>query len=134
MNMIRRILITAAFLLFAVAGFAQSDIAGTWQAMGVPNGPWIIELQVSGAKVTGSVREGAAGQPVPIYFGSIEGNTVVFKANSPDGDRIITFKGKITSREIGFARAVETRPGGVRGDTGVFGANAVLYFAARRPQ
>ena len=134
MNIIRRILITAAFLFIAVDGFSQSDIAGTWQAANVANGPWIIELQVNGAKVTGSVRQGTAGEPVPIYFGSIEGNTVRFKANSPDGDRIITFTGKITRAEIGFARAVEVRPGGVRGDTGVFGGNAVVSFLARRPQ
>jgi hypothetical protein len=70
--------------------------------------------------------------PIPIYFGSIEGNAVTFRANSPDGDRIITFSGKITRAEIGFARLVEVRPGGVRGDTGIFGGNAVLNFSARR--
>ena len=131
--MIQRILITAAFLLVALEGFAQNDIAGRWQTNGVPNAPWVIELQLNGAKVTGTVRQGATGEPVPIYFGSIEGNTVSFKVNSPDGDRIITFTGKITRAEIGFSRQVEVRPGGVRGDTGVFGGNAVSYFSARRP-
>ena len=103
--------------------------------MGVPSGPWVIELQVNGTTVTGNVRQGGAtGEPVPIYFGSIEGNTVKFKANSPDGDRIITFTGKITTAEIGFARAVEVRPGGTRGDTGIFGGNAVNFFVSRRAQ
>ena len=94
----------------------------------------LIDLQVNGSKVTGSVRQGGAdGEPVPIYFGTIEGNTVSFKANSPDGDRIVTFTGKITRIEIGFSRQVEVRPGGTRGDTGILGGNAVSYFSARRP-
>jgi hypothetical protein len=133
--MIQRILITAALLFVALESFAQTDIAGRWQTAGVPNGPWVIDLQINGARVTGTVRQGGAtGEPVPIYFGSIEGNTVSFKTNSPDGDRIITFTGKITPIEIGFARQVEVRPGGVRGDTGIFGGNAVTYFSARRVQ
>lgn len=132
--MIRSIFLSA-ILFAALQGSAPVDITGRWQTMGVPNGPWVIDLQVNGSKVTGTVRQGGAtGEPVPIYFGSLEGNTVAFKVTSPDGDRIITFKGTITRAEIGFARAVEVRPGGVRGDTGIFGGNAVLYFAARRAQ
>jgi hypothetical protein len=133
--MIRRILIiTAALLFLTLEGLAQTDIAGRWQTTGVPNGPWVIDLQVNGSKVTGSVRQGGAnGEPVPIYFGTIEGNTVSFKANSPDGDRIVTFTGKITRIEIGFSRQVEVRSGGTRGDTGILGGNAVSYFSARRP-
>lgn len=135
MNMIRRTLVIAALLFSSLEALGQSNIAGRWQTMGVPSGPWVIELQVSGSTVTGNVRQGGAtGEPVSIYFGSIEGNTVKFKANSPDGDRIITFTGKITTAEIGFARAVEIRPGGTRGDTGIFGGNAVNFFAARRAQ
>jgi hypothetical protein len=129
----RRIFVTAALLFIALQASGQTNIAGRWQTMGVPNGPWVIDLQVSGTQVTGTVRQGGpTSEPVPIYFGSIEGNAVRFKANSPDGDRVITFTGKITSVEIGFARAVEVRPGGVRGDTGIFGGNAVSYFSARR--
>jgi hypothetical protein len=134
MTATRRIFVIATtLLLIALHAFGQTNIAGRWQTMGVPNGPWVIDFQVNGAQVTGTVRQGGpTGEPVPIYFGSIEGNSVRFKANSPDGDRIITFTGKITSAEIGFARAVEVRPGGTRGDTGIFGGNAVSYFAARR--
>jgi hypothetical protein len=110
----------------------QADISGRWQTTTVANGPWIIELQVNGNKVAGSIRQGADGTPVPIYFGSVEGNAITFKVTSPDGDRIITFNGKITRTEIGFGRQVEVRPGGARGDTGIFGGNAVLNFSARR--
>jgi hypothetical protein len=125
-------MISKILTVTAVLFMAQADIAGRWQTTGVPNGPWILELQVSGNKVTGSVREGADGMAVPIYFGSIEGNALTFKVTSPDGDRIITFNGKITRAEIGFGRQVEVRPGGVRGNTGIFGGNAVSNFSARR--
>jgi len=122
-----------AMLLMALQAGAQTGISGRYQATGVPNAPWIMELQAIGNKVTGNVRQGGVGgEPVPIYFGSVEGNTVTFKVNSPDGDRIITFSGKVTRAEIGFARLVEIRPGGVRGDTGILGGNAVLNFSARR--
>jgi len=124
---IRNILAATAVLILV-----QADISGRWQTTGVPNGPWIIELQVNGNKVSGNVRQGAEGMPVPIYFGSVEGNAITFKVTSPDGDRIITFNGKITRAEIGFGRQVAVRPGGARGDTGIFGGNAVLNFSARR--
>lgn len=130
--MIKRIFLAAALLLIALEAGAQTDISGRWQTTGVPNGPWIIDLQVNGNKVTGSVRETANGVPVPIYFGSIEGNALTFKVTSPDGDRIITFNGKITPAEIGFGRQVELRPGGDRGNTGIFGGNAVSNFSARK--
>jgi hypothetical protein len=126
-------MIAIGLLLILLQTGAPSDISGRWQTTGVPNGPWIIELQASGSKITGNVRQGgASGEPVPIYFGSLDGNQVTFKVNSPDGDRIITFSGKITRAEIGFARLVELRPGGVRGDAGLLGGNAVSYFAARK--
>jgi hypothetical protein len=131
--MILRLFFVTAILLIALQAGAQTDISGKYQTTGVPNGPWIFELQANGNKLTGSIRQGgAAGEAFPIYFGSIEGNSIVFKVNSPDGDRIITFNGKITRAEIGFNRQVEVRPGGVRGDTGVLGGNAVLNFSAKR--
>jgi hypothetical protein len=126
-------MIAIVWLLFTLQTASPTDISGRWQATGVPNGPWILELETQGNRVSGNVRQGGpTGDPFPIYFGSIDGNQVTFKVNSPDGDRIITFSGKITRAEIGFARLVELRPGGVRGDTGILGGNAVSYFAARK--
>jgi hypothetical protein len=113
---------------------AQTNIAGKWQATTTPGTTWVFDLQVEGNKVTGTVSQtGDKTESAPIYFGSIEGNTVSFKVTSPDGDRIITFVGKITPVDIGFERLVEVRPGGSRGDTSVFGGNALLNISARRP-
>jgi hypothetical protein len=111
----------------------QADIAGKWQATTTPGTTWVFDLAVDGNKVTGTVSQtGEKTESAPIYFGSIEGNTLTFKVNSPDGDRIITFIGKITSADIGLARLVEVRPGGSRGDTGVFGGNGLSNISVRR--
>jgi hypothetical protein len=115
---------------------AQTDISGKWQyANGSgPGTTWAFDFQVSGNKVTGTVSQtGAKQESAPIFFGSIEGNSISFKVTSPDGDRIITFIGKITLSDIGFQRLVEVRPGGSRGDTSIFGDKALLNFSATRP-
>ena len=121
-------------LVLTLQAEAQTGIAGKWQAMAAPGTTWVFDLLVEGNKVTGTVSQtGGKEESAPIYFGSIDGNAVTFKVTSPDGDRIITFVGKITSADIGFARLVEVRPGGSRGDNGVFGGNALLNISVRRP-
>ena len=95
---------------------------------------WILELQVQGNKVTGTVSQtGDKAESAPIYFGGIEGNALTFKVNSPDGDRVITFVGKITTNEMGIERRIEIRPGGARGDTGILGGNGLSNVIMRRP-
>src|SRR3954470_10006912 len=133
--MIRRLLAVPFLLALAIQVSAQTDISGKWQyANGSgPGTTWIFDLQVNGSKVTGTVSQtGTKEESAPIYFGSIDGNTVSFKVTSPDGDRIITFVGKITPVDIGFQRLVEVRPGGSRGDTSIFGDKALLNFSATR--
>ena len=121
-------------LVLALQADAQTGIAGKWEATTTPGTTWVFDLQVEGNKVTGTVSQtGEKVESAPIYFGSLDGNTVTFKVTSPDGDRIITFVGKVTPADIGFQRLVEVRPGGSRGDTGVFGGNALLNISARRP-
>jgi hypothetical protein len=128
------LLVPLMLVLAALQAGAQTSIAGKWQAAAAPGTTWVFDLVVEGNKVSGTVSQtGGKEESAPIYFGSIDGNTVTFKVTSPDGDRIITFVGKITSADIGFARLVEVRPGGSRGDNGVFGANALLNISVRRP-
>jgi hypothetical protein len=121
-------------LVLAAQAGAQTNIGGKWQVAASATMTWVFDLQVEGNKVTGMVSQtGGKAESAPIYFGSLEGNTVSFKVTSPDGDRVITFVGKITPVDIGFARLVEVRPGGSLGDTGVFGGNALLNISVRRP-
>ena len=107
---------------------------GTWQARDIANGPWVLQLKSGGNTLTGSVRQGDAtkGSVVQIMEGRIEGNTIFFKAKSPDGDRTITFRGRLNANEISFYRQVDIRPGGRRGDDGVFGGAAPLQFVMQR--
>src|SRR6185295_17545445 len=109
---LRLMLFLPLMLALQVSAQTAPDISGTWQATDAPGTTWVFELKVDGNKVTGTVSQtGAKTESAPIYFGSIEGNTLTFKANSSDGDRIITFIGKITSANIGLQKLVEVRPG-----------------------
>jgi hypothetical protein len=127
-------LLLLLLLAQAPAAPAPTGPAGRWQAMAGPGMTWVVELQIDGNKVTGTVSQtGDKAESAPIYFGSLEGNQLTFKVNSPDGDRIITFAGKVTSASIGFTRLVEVRPGGSRGDTGILGANGLSSLIMNRP-
>ena len=125
---------TVGWLLLALApALAQTpDATGTWVKESAPFGPWTIELQQSGSKLTGSLRQ-AGGLPGPsaIYDGSITGDTLTFKCDSPDGARAITFTGKIAGDEITFERSTRVIRDVLSGN-GLFGATAEARFTVRR--
>ena len=123
----------AAVLCVSLLAQAPANSAtGLWQASDASAGPWSIELTQNGTTLTGTVRQaGAQGGPVTISDGSVAGNTLTFKAVSPDGARTITFTGALKGDEIEFKRSVEVRNNNV-GGTGVFGGRAVTEFTARR--
>lgn len=102
--------------------------AGTWE---IDETPWAIILEVSGSTLTGTVKAGV--QEFEIYDGRVEGNTVTFKAKSLDGDRTVTFVGKIDGDVVAFTRQVEVREGGVQGGAALMGGtNGPAEFVARR--
>jgi len=116
---------------------------GTWKAQDVAYAPWTLNLRVEGNTLKGTVSQGrynpARGrmtsftEPVEIYDGTIHGNTISFKCNSPrGGDRTITFIGEIHGDEITFTRDVQVRPGGDPGEDGIYGASGASHFTARR--
>jgi hypothetical protein len=109
------------FLAVLVTTFGQDQITGTWKADDVAFAPWTFNLKAEGAKVTGTVSQGGSAGSIttsltdltPIYDGTIEGNNVSFKCDSPDGGvRTITFAGTIEGDTISFTRAVKVQPGG----------------------
>jgi Domain of unknown function (DUF3471)/WD40-like Beta Propeller Repeat len=122
-------------LLFLFAALvpthAQSTLTGTWQTEVPSGGLWTVELRLDGDNLTGTVGMGV-GDPVEIYEGKIEGNTVVFKCTSPDGDRTITFTGKVNGGEIAFTRDVQVHAGGNPLGNGIFGGSTVRQFTAKR--
>ncbi|HEX4997289.1 MAG TPA: tetratricopeptide repeat protein [Terriglobia bacterium] len=84
-------------------------ITGRWQVTDVPNGPWIFDLEANGTSLSGSILQPVS---VPIYDGMIDGNILMFKVKSPDGDRTIMFTGHVDEAGISFWRDVQTREGG----------------------
>jgi hypothetical protein len=124
--------LAVAFCASLLGQSPATPATGMWQASDVTSGPWSIELTQNGTTLTGSVRQaGAQGGPVTISDGSVAGNTLTFKAVSPDGARTITFTGTLKSDEIEFKRSVEVRNNSV-GGAGIFGGRAVAEFTAKR--
>jgi pimeloyl-ACP methyl ester carboxylesterase len=131
-------------LLLAVSSpsLAQIGPTGTWRAQGVGPQPWTLVLRASGSKLTGAVSS-CASISVDIYDGTVNGNTVTFKCQSLDADRIISFRGVIRGDEIEFTWTKQVRDGGsfnppegseAAPAKGSFGASTPERFIAKRVQ
>jgi hypothetical protein len=117
----------------APAAAAPTGAAGRWQVTDVPNGPWLFEFAGDSVSLTGTIRQsGAQNTPVSIAAGKIAGTTILFKILTPDGERIITFRGRVSGNEISLVRQIEVLPGGSRGGNDLYGAGASLQFVAKR--
>jgi len=113
-----------------LAVLAQAGFAGTWRAEGQPSMPWTFALSVDRSTVTGTAT--MPGTAVAIFDGRTDGRTVIFKAKSADGDRIVTFTGTWEGEALSFARDVQVRAGGSPGGNGLLGTLAPQRFIARR--
>ena len=129
-------------LFFGVVAscIGQDGITGTWKAEEVAFAPWTFTLKAEGAKVTGTVSQGGSSGTTTttltgataIYNGTIEGNKVSFKCDSPDGGRTIAFSGVMASNVIAFTREVKVQPGAFPGMNGIYGASGASHFRAKR--
>jgi peptidoglycan hydrolase-like protein with peptidoglycan-binding domain len=120
---------------------AESGVTGVWTAYDVGFPSWTLTLKSDGAKLSGTVRQGAHDSsgysttltmPAAIYDGEINGNKITFKCQDPGHDRTITFTGIVNGDDITFTRTVLVRPGGDPGRNGIFGAAGAARFAAQR--
>jgi len=124
---------------------AGQSVAGVWKVHDVGYAPWTLKFQVDGDVVQGTVQQTrrlhilpfippSPFEPAKIYDGSIAGDTISFKCDSPDhhGDRTISFTGVIQGNQITFTRKVTVKPGGFRGENGIFGALGASHFTAIR--
>jgi hypothetical protein len=120
--------------------YAQSGVRGTWQAVGLGPQPWTVVLRAEEGKLTGSVSS-CASISVDIFDGTIAGNTITFKCQSLDGDRIISFRGVVNGDEIAFTWAKQVRDGSIavppEGSEatpakGTFGSSTPSRFIAKR--
>jgi uncharacterized protein (TIGR03435 family) len=113
---------------------AQDSLGGKWrtQAPSATSGLDIVDmdLKVDAGKVTGSLtRTDPPGQsPVKIENGTATVDTITFAVKSPDGERTITFTGKLKGREIEFTREAK----GTGGGTGFYGLEGPKTLTARR--
>lgn len=73
-----------------------------------------LVLRAEGAQLTGAVNTCSSipFSPSEIFDGRIEGQTIRFKCRSADGDRTVTFTGRINGDEILFSWQLQVRDGG----------------------
>jgi hypothetical protein len=120
----------AASLLFALATSveAQTGITGTWVTYNFGGNPNLIDLQVNGATVTGTISRN--NEVNRIYDGSIAGSTVTFKVGTPGvSPRVITYTGRLNGDQMSFTRTVQVR---VAGGAGIYGSGGPMEFSATR--
>jgi hypothetical protein len=112
---------------------AAGPATGTWQVtIGVVYAPWTFDLTQTGTALSGTVRQqGGLRGPAAIRDGTVEGNTLLFKVDSPSGGRIITFTGTIAGDSMDLRRSVEDPVGQLSG-AGVFGVRGATQLTAHR--
>jgi hypothetical protein len=110
-----------------LAQVPPAGVAGTWE---VEDTPFSIVLDVKDGAVSRQLVQNA--NKTAIAEGTVSGDTVTFRATSPDGARTVTFVGKLTGDEMLFTREVEMREGAPLGGAGLMGANGPTEFRARR--
>ena len=118
------------FFNIANADAKPTALAGTWGAVYPTESVVRFELRADGNTLTGSYV--ARGTQFEIYGGSIGSDTISFKIKSPDGERTISFVGKLNGDKISFQRVVEVRPGGRPGGAFIWGSGGPKSFSAAR--
>ena len=116
-------------LTFAIA--PTGPFAGQWEG-NFPEAPvaYRFDLKINGSDVSGTLAAGV--QQVAIFDGRIDGDAIAFKLKSPDGDRTISFAGKLSGNAIRFTRSVEVRPAGNPGGAALYGATGARTFVVKR--
>jgi pimeloyl-ACP methyl ester carboxylesterase len=114
---------------------ALTPFAGKWDAP-FPNAPrpFNFSLTIASGKVTGTITAGGGALSVPVFEGTADQSTLMFKVNSPGGGRVITFTGAIDGNTISFQRDVLVPPGGETGGNALWGTAGPRTFTARRGQ
>jgi hypothetical protein len=125
----RAILVFTLLLALARVAYSQGGFAGTWTTTDFNNQHPIIEFRVDGTKLTGTIS--IAQGVFNVNEGTVNGDTVTFKATVFNGARINTFTGKIKGDTIEFTRSVKVRDEISNAATGIFGAKGPMQFTAK---
>ncbi|HEX5108174.1 MAG TPA: alpha/beta hydrolase [Vicinamibacterales bacterium] len=122
-------------LFFAIGSTdsALTPFAGTWDAA-FPNAPrpFTFSLTIANGRVSGSVTAGGGALNLPVVEGAADQRTLMFKVNSPDGGRVITFTGSVDGDTISFQRDVLLPPGADPGGNALWGTTGPRTFTAQR--
>lgn len=130
----------ALALMMACSAFAQTSVTGTWKADDVAFAPWTFVFKSAGSQLAGAVSQGGSSgtmttsltAPQAIYDGTVQGDRIRFRVDSPDGVRTVSFTGVVSGDRIAFERKVEVQAGGSPGMNGIFGASGAASFTAKR--
>jgi hypothetical protein len=137
-------LVCALTLLFPAFAIAPLEISGTWKAVDVHFSPWIFKFHAEGGKLTGTVQQASfdpptgvsttLSKPTEIYMGTITGDTIFFKVDSPGKheQRTVTFTGSVEGDKIFFQRTPKVFREGDPGLNGIYGINGARQFTAVR--
>ena len=109
-------------------------LSGAWRAVSPASGaPWTAVLRVEGRHVIGAVSSCASIGPLEIHDGHVDGNAFSFKCATRDGDRTLTFKGRLTEGAIEFVWDKRVREGGnAWASDPMFGDSSPRTFKATR--
>jgi hypothetical protein len=74
---------------------AQGGIAGSWRSKAAV--PVTLVLRTNGSSLTGVIDRCASTQiaPTELSDGRVDGNVITFRCTSPDGDRTVSFTGRL---------------------------------------
>jgi pimeloyl-ACP methyl ester carboxylesterase len=124
-----RLMLPTLVLNISAGSGSLAAWSGRWEAE-VPNAaPLVIfDLAADSSTVRGTLRP----QEIEVFGGSLADDTIRFSVRSADGPRTITFAGVRRGDVIEFTRAVEVPPGADGGGRGIFGADGVKSFTAKR--
>jgi alcohol dehydrogenase (cytochrome c) len=88
----------------------QVGVTGSWRSDAV--GAWTLVLKADGSRLTGAVSNCSWSGNIEIFDGRIDGDAIVFKCRSEDGDRTLSFAGRVHSEGITFTWGLQVRDGG----------------------
>jgi hypothetical protein len=137
--------ITAMILLILPAAFLSQEPAkpiqfeGQWETSSAGTaGRIILELKQDGTKLSGTMAAPKATQPDQLgnpvkIVGKVDGDILAFNLTSPDGNRTITFVGRVSNDDMVLNRDVEGNAGTGGGPgSGIYGFNGPATLAVHR--
>jgi len=140
----KTVLFTAILWALSTALLAQAPVQpikfdGQWETVsaGTP-GRILLELKLDGNKLSGTMAAPRAGQPDqsgnPVKIaGKVDGDILAFNLTSPDGNRTITFVGRVRGDEMNLNRDVEGSAGNGGGPgAGIYGFNGPATLTVHR--